>query len=210
MERLRTFLRRNLSKGFWFPLLQGSLRFVYRRLVVGSYFNSWLKLPGEEKAPPGASELIVAASLTVSIIWLFLLDVNVPVLRSQPARVLGGALALYQITSIAVVAAYTVFVFEGRIHSVPRSLASFLVNVVEICAYSTIFLALSGCAPSARSHWSALYRNLASLFGLAVPPTSGEAGCLLFAHYELVVGGGILFIMVGSVIGAIVRPAIRR
>lgn len=191
--------------------MQQALTFAYRRFVLGSYFNAWLRNPDEEKAPAGASELIVACSLVVGILWLTLLpSAMVPLLSSELARWLGAMLAFYQVTSIAIVTAYTIFVFAGRIHSTARSLASFLLNIIEVSIYSTIFLYLTSCAPPKSGRWFLFYEHLGSLFRLSVPSSSGATGCVLYSHYELVVGGGILFIMVGSVVGGIVRPELQR
>jgi hypothetical protein len=142
------------------------------------------------------------------VLWIAVIRWSVPGLATTPIRVIGAFVAIYFIVEILIFSVHWVFVETARLHSVARSLAAFIVNLLEIGLLSSIALVLLDCAPSSTSQWTIVYQHLATTFGLQLMPTVSRAVCGAVTHLELITAGTVLTIAVASLVGGVLRDAV--
>ena len=204
LERLRARLRASLEKGFWFPLFCWIIDTVYNRLSLGRFFNVWLANGGE--APRGASELYQFALVIVGLAWVWLVDSPIhPALTSWPLQFVGILVALYWITELFVFSLHWAFVAKGPLVAARRSLAAFMLNLIEIALFFAIVFALADCRDSDMAGWLTVYDSITSVFNLQLVTVRDTLGCHIAAHYEIIVAGILLVIIIASLVGAVVR-----
>ena len=204
LTKIRNWLRTKLSAGFWFPLLQAAIGFLYTRFSVGYRFKRWLADSGDP--PRGASELYQAVLLAVAITWLALIDTAPhPLLRDAGFRICGAAVVLYVVTELFLFSLHWTFVDTGKLHAVRRSLAGFLLNLVEIAFYFSIAFSLLACPGPSTTQWGLLYDNVRAVFTLQLPIDAPAPRCRTLAHYEVIVAATLLVIVIASLVGEVVR-----
>jgi len=201
----RDWLRTKLSAGLWFPWLQAAIRFLYTKFCLSYRFKTWLA-DGRDP-PPGASELFLAVVLALGVIWFSIIDAALhPLLRAAGFRVLGVGIVLYVVTDLFLFSLHWTFVDTGRLHAIRRSLAGFLLNLIEIALYFSIAFSLLACPAPSTKHWTLLYDNLRAVFTLQLAIDAKEAPtCYLLAHYEVIVAATLLIIVIASLVGEVVR-----
>ena len=197
----RDQLRRRLSSGFWYPPFVRFVDFTYTRLSLGYGWSRWLAI-GDE-SPDGASESYQAAWLAVGAVWVTFIY-SVPGLSGRLFVWLGVALALYRVSEIFLFSVHWVFAARKDLSATRRSLAGFLVNLLELSVFFTVLSILRRCSDS-QNRWTIWYEHLRSIWTLELVPTSGSRSCRVFGHYEVVVAGALLLIVVASLVGGVLR-----
>lgn len=201
---MRAWLSKKLKNGFWVPVFITLIRHLYERGSIGYRFKQWLKTDG--KSPRGASELYQVCWLVTAVLWLSLIKLPVSLLSETWARNLGVLIAAYRILEIVLFALHWVFVTEDeRLHGVRRSLAGFLLNIVEISLYTSIALLLMQCETAVESQWAMVYSNIKATFGLSLPQTANNPICHVSAHSQLVAASILLPLVVASLVGGLLR-----
>jgi hypothetical protein len=92
-----------------------------------------------------------------------------------------------------------------KLESTRRSLAMFLVNLVEIALYFTVILTLCGCYSDPSKNWNNVYQNIQSIFNLDLIDVQNSTCCIIFSHYELIVATTVMTIVIASLVGAVIR-----
>ena len=203
LEQIRTRLRASLEKGFWFPRFCAIIDFAYSRFSLGAHFNRWLANGGD--APKGVSELYQVVLVLIGFVWVLVVDSPIhPALTSQPLQLVGILIALYWITELFVFSLHWTFVATGELEAIRRSLATFLLNLVEIALFFAIVFTLTGCR--SMTGWTAIYDSITSVFNLRLVAVQDNLCCRVAAHYEIIVAGTLLAIIIASLVGAVVRP----
>jgi hypothetical protein len=88
-------------------------------------------------------------------------------------------------------------------------LACFLVNLLELALYGSILaLLFPRCSPPAASKVDILFDHLGAVFRLGTPQVRGGGGCAAVAAYEGLVAGGIMLLIVASLVGQITPKAV--
>src|SRR5688572_14117560 len=109
LTRIRNWLRARLTAGFWFPLFQRVIGFLYTRFSLGYHLKRWLANGGEP--PRGASELYQVVLLAGAITWVGLISGSgQPALRTSGTWWLGVAAVLYVVTELFLFSLHWVFV----------------------------------------------------------------------------------------------------
>jgi hypothetical protein len=199
---LRDQLRRRLSSGFWYPPFVRFVDSAYKRLSLGYGWNRWLAIG--DSSPDGASESYQAAWLILAAIWVTFIY-SVATLSGRLFVWLGIGLALYRISEIFLFAVHWVFAAKKDLSATRRSLAGFLVNLLELSVLFTVLSILGRCSDTV-SRWTIWNEHLRSIWTLELIPTSGSQSCRVFAQYEVVVAGALLLIVVASLVGGVIRP----
>jgi hypothetical protein len=197
----RAVLHRRLEHGFWFPLFTTVIRRTYEHLSLCRRWNRFLR------DVDGASESYQVVAVLAGAVWLALIRNATPtILHTSAAVKVGGFVALYRVTEIFVFSIHWVFVAELPLSRVRRSLAGFLVNLLELPVFFAIAFALLDCSVGRGSVWSLFYEHLRSVWTLDLTESCGGAGCRLLAHYEMACAGLVLLIVVASLVGGVLRP----
>jgi hypothetical protein len=205
LKQLRTWLQKRLVVGFWFPCFQTAIDLAYNYLSLAQCFNRWLT--DGRKVSRGASEFYQFVLVIIGIFWVTFIDSPVhPVFTNRFFRFVGCVIALYLVTELFLFSLHWTFVATGKLHSVRRSLAGFLVNLFELALYFSIIFNLAGCQKNYTKGWNAVYENLNSVFNLELVAVREIAVCRIAAHYETVIAATLLVIVIASLVGAVVRP----
>lgn len=207
LKQFRDYLRAKLQEGLWFPRLTVILEFALRRLSICQRFKDWLTNPNE-KSPRGASELYQLCGLTLAFVWLAFIKLPVEPLSVAWVRYIGAAFAIYRVLEFLIFGLHWVFVARGKLHAVRRSLAGFVLNLVEVALYTSITLILIDCAPPTGSQWAVMYQNLAATFGLGLAPTAAACCCRVMTHLELITAGTLVSITIASLVGGVLREEV--
>jgi hypothetical protein len=165
----------------------------------------WLKEPSEEKTPRGASELYQLIGLLIGTTWLLVITIPIQPLSFWLVRLIAALLAAYRVLEIFLFSLHWTFVAKAKLHGVRRSLASFILNLLEVALYSSIIIILAACAPPSASTWTVVYDNLRAVFSLGLPATEAFTVCRIIGHFELVIAGTLLLITVASLVGGVLR-----
>jgi hypothetical protein len=204
MNRMRAWLSLKLQKGFWFPCVTKALSFLYEKYSLGYRFKVWLKNDSEN--PSGASELYQACWLLIALLWISFIWWPNELLSEAWARYIGVAVAGYRVSEIMLFALHWIFVSETeKLHSIRRSLAGFILNIVEIALYTSLVVIFTNCEVQAESQWHIVYSHLSAAFGLSLPPTAQPVGCRMVAHAQLAVSSVLFSIAVASLVGGVLR-----
>jgi hypothetical protein len=171
-----------------------------------------LHIPGEKepKTPRWVSEAWVLLCLVLAAIAL---SIAAPIaqISSNSARVavillsvLWPAIRLFELTMFVV---GWIFVHDAPLHSIQRSLLSFLLNLFEV-ALLLAALGISVAHLSSAAPWTLAYGNMVSLLSLA-PPSDAVSGL----GYRLEVfrfwfGLVVVLCIVSSLAGGIVRRTV--
>ncbi len=199
-----------LENGFWFHRLVTIIRWAYLHLSLGYAFNRWLTRNGQ--APEGASEAYQAVVLVVGITWLGFIESPVWwIFETRIARFAGSAIVLYRVTEVFVFALHWILAAEGRLGAIRRSLAGFVVNLCELAVWFPIAFLLVGCVASPIHKLRLAYDHLHAVWSLELANTSpGGLFCRVFSHYEIIVAGTLLLIVVASLVGGVLREEYRK
>jgi len=201
---MRTWLSEKLKDGFWVPIFIAIIRHLYERGSIGYRFKQWLRTDG--KSPCGASELYQVCWFVTAVLWLSLIKHPVSLLSETWIRNLGALIAAYRVLEIVLFALHWVFVAEDeKLHGVRRSLAGFLLNIVEVSLYASIALLLTQCASAVKSQWAIVYNSIKATFGLSLPQTVDNLVCHVSAHIQLVAASILLSLVVASLVGGLLR-----
>jgi len=202
---LRVRVANCLKAGFWFPLFERFVNFLYTRISLGYHFKNWLTVGRE--APRGAAELYQVLVILVGAMLLALVTARARSMAPpQLPTIVAGLLAAYLVSDLLIFSLHWTFVADRKLKSYRRSLATFLLNlVVEIPLLFTVLLAALGCFAPAQLPWEAIYLTLTATLSVqlvAVPPIGLCDGV---AHYEVFVSVVVLGIIVASIVGAVIR-----
>ena len=171
-----------------------------------------LHIPGEKepKTPRWVSEAWVVLCLALAVIAL-LVAVPIALIASNPIRVaiiifsvFWPAIRLFELTLFVV---GWIFVHDAPLHSIQRSLLSFLLNLFEV-ALLLAALGISVAHLSSAAPWALAYVNMVSLLSLA-PPNDALSG--LGYHLEVFrfwFGLVVVLCIVSSLAGGIVRRTV--
>ena len=197
-----------LKLGIWFRVFR-LIGIARRRTSPGHRIIRWIG--GASDPPPGAAEVYQLALVVIGLIWIALLGlIQNPVLAEPLPRHLGAGLLLILIADLFLFCLDWIFAEKKKLDSTRRSLATFLVALVEIAAFSTIVLVLLGCASDGSSAGDLLHRHLIAIIRFDVPPTQSTASCMVVAHGSFLVGLTVLGIVIASLVGGIARGEERR
>lgn len=196
LARLHARWPLGLFHGLVFPLLDVVRRWLtpywyFRRLV------RWLMgiaAEGREKMPPFAAELYQA-------MWLLILVILVVVSPSQ----IAGWVALFRVYDIAIFSLYWILVSDEVLHIYQRSLAGFMMNLVEVVVlFAVAFMAFSCVSPTAR--WSAIYNSLRTVVTVGPSVSFTEVpACTALIVAELTLAYTLTVIVVASLAGKMLR-----
>jgi len=204
MNRLRTWLSRKLKSGFWFPCVVCALKYLYEKFSLGYRFKVWLSVDSESLR--GASELYQACWLFVALVWICFIWFPSEMLSGAWVKYMGVIIVGYRVSEIVLFALHWVFVSEmERLHGIRRSLAGFILNMIEIALYISIVVILMGCEVQAESQWEVFYNHLSATFGLSLPLTAKLTSCRVVAHAQLVISAVLLSIVIASLVSGILR-----
>lgn len=207
-QRFRTWFQKTHANGFWFPPFQKIITWAYTKISIGNRFEHWIAQ--KQNFHAGSKELYQLAILIIGVAWLLVIDYPIhPIFSNQPSRLIGIGLSIWLITELFFFSLHWIFVATGRLISIQRSLASFLLNLIEIAIYFSIIFLLTPCQTNYSYGATNVYENFKSIIKLNVPTVSQSAVCSIFAHYEWIVGTTLLGIIITGLTGAIVRDEIR-
>lgn len=197
-------IRRKLADGFWYPPFQDALEWAYDNLSIGHRFVRIFSLYGYE--PLGASELWQFIVVLCGAIWLTLVHRPLHhVLSAPPLQWIGIIVAAALMADLLLFSLHWTFVANKPLESVRRSLATSLLSLIEVAIYFSIFLSLSDCLSVPRPASGIFYDQMAAILKVRLPSVSPSCFCQTVAHFELIVGGSILVIIVASLVGEVVR-----
>ena len=201
---LRSWLRGKLLDGFWYPLFRSGVAKTYATISLGYRFKESFSLYGH--VPAGAAELYQLILLVIGLAWLgFVMNPLSQVLSLPITQSMGAALALYPPTELLLFSLDWVFSAPRALRSYRRSLATFLLALVEVATYFTIAYTLAGCHLPFANAVANMTGSLFSLMRLQVFEAGGNSICSIMSHYQFVVGVWIIGIVVASLVGAVVR-----
>lgn len=199
---VRRWLAKVLHRGLWFPGFTRLVQLMSDKLSLGVRFKRWLA-QGQAN-PPGASELYQVIWLFVLAVWLALVDVRVEWASTAAVRYFGVAVVGYRVFEIAIFCLSWVFASAGEtLHSARRSIAMLFVNLIEIALATSVAVLMIGCA--SQSPLSTLYAHLSAAFSMGPPAHNAGIACSIASHGQLVASYLIVFVLLGSLIGAIIR-----
>jgi hypothetical protein len=204
-ERVRGWLRPRLAQGFWYPSFRTLVGRIHSNCSLGHRFKRWLAA-GEEEAPQGASELYQAIILLTALLWAALLrNPPYPVFAQPVLRDAGIVIAAYFILELFVFSVDWIFVAEKPLESYRRSLATFLVSLVEVAVLFFISFSLAGCYRNSIQPLLGSYQSLVGMASLQLVPVNETALCTVGAHFERLLAAVLMLIIVASLVGAVVR-----
>jgi len=181
-------------------------------LSCNNKFNQLVKarlgISSKDKAPIWSSEFYQILSLTFALVLLIVASISHIWLSY-----LSAALALYRPFEIMVFAMGWVFAPKDPIHSYRRSLAGFVVNIVEVVIFFAAayigFDFVRGCSSILTAIYSsARIAVTIGPFKSAEPPESLFGGILIMA--QITVSYFLVIVVIASIIGALRREQAQR
>jgi hypothetical protein len=163
---VRTLVKRlQDNEGLWFPRLARGLRWLYQ-CGLGHQLNQ--ALSKRELGGAWVSEAYQLASMAVAVVWLVL--IQIPVLTSGVWMTIGAVVALYRPLEIAVFGLQWLLSTSAKVHSIRRSVAGFILNLIEVGLFCAVaYLVLGSFGPGATT-WSVVLTSLAAVFSQELPP----------------------------------------
>jgi len=202
---VRQWLASKLGDGMWFPGFTRGISFLCDHLSLGIRFKRWLGRERVNGNPPGASELYQFIWLCILLIWLAAVDSRVAWSSTSIVRHFAAAIVGYRLLEIALFCLDWVFCSpDEKLHSYRRSIAMLAVNLLEISLVTTLAAALLACGNV--TLLDALYSNLSAAFSMSLPSLSEGLACSSIAHSQLIASYLIGFVLLGSLVGQVVRP----
>lgn len=115
--------------------------------------------------------------------------------------------ALYRLSEILFFTLHWVFIAKAKLKSYRRSLAAFIMNLVEVAALYTILRMFAAPYTDVyASQWVLLYQNLVSVFTVSLAENIGNSiTAVLLAHAQVVQAWILLLIVLAVVVGGITR-----
>ena len=203
-NRLRSRLRSWFKDGFWFDRVQAIIDFLNRNFSLGNRFKWWLA--EEDEAPPGAAEFYQSLVTTLGLIWFFLLpNIQPQALSSNLYRVVGGVVSGYFIFELFIFSLDWIFVAKPPLESHRRSLGTYLLSLIQITLYFSIFFSHAICIESYRPSLSLIFDNIKSFISLQSVQVNDSGICLAVSQFRLINGATLMAIIVASLIGVVVR-----
>jgi hypothetical protein len=201
------WLDRTFEKGIFEGPFKNMVVWCDRCLSFNNGFNKLVKarlsIPPEEKAPVWSSELYQMFSLIFGVVLLVAACSGYVWLSC-----LSAIVALYRPFEIMVFAIRWVFAPKGLLHSYPRSLAGFIINIMEVVVFFAAayigFGLMNGCSPILTAVYSSARITVTiGPFSTAEPPESLLAGALITA--QIAISYFLTVVVVASIIGALKR-----
>jgi hypothetical protein len=187
--------------GFWFPLVQWIINLLYF-FSLGRLANSYLER--KSLGGPWVSEAYQLLGVLIGFCWMAL--VEQPVLTSKIWIVIGLIVAFYRVFEILLFSLHWLLVAEVPVVSYRRSLAGFLLNLVEIGIFFTIAYIILGWLDPSQSAWAALLESLRSIFTLKkVSGLPDEQLPQAVAWLQYVISWILVVLIVANVVGSIGR-----
>lgn len=196
-------------------LFLGVLRFFVEKIYPYTSVNTGFKwacrryfprqlADGSTKSPAWASETYIIVALGVAI-WGFA-EARVCITCSQQLVLLLLIWPIYRLYELAGFILGWVFVDRSYIHSVPRSLLGFLLNILEVAILSTtlgVVLSASSGAPNGQD----LLVAVVAMVSIA-PPTASESIQFRMELLRFCFGLVMMLCVLGSLAGSIVRRSL--
>ena len=136
--------------------------------------------------------------------WLALIYHGASWLAIPLVRLVAAIVPSLFVLELFLFALHWAFVSEG-IADARRSLATFLVNLLEIGLLFAIIQILAGCATRATA-WGTLYSSLAAVLRLGLPALQPSIRCDVIAHSELVIAFTFFLVVIAGLVGLVVPP----
>jgi hypothetical protein len=171
-----------------------------------AYLNHWFSRP-PDGSPAAVSEVIQAFCIVSGIVWLACIRNPVhPAFSSELMRCVGIFVVAYHIIiDVLVFSLDWIFVATGPLENYRRSLAGFLLNLVEIAIFSAIAMLLAGCSPVNSSLWTLVGQQFTDVLQFAVSSGGEGRTCTAIPVVRNVTGGFLLLIVVASLVGGLLR-----
>jgi hypothetical protein len=196
------WLNDKLSKGFYFPCMIKAIS-----LLEKASLNYWAKkhvrekIAQREKTPPWVSESFQCLFLVFGFFafifseWIYIEYLSYPII----------VIFSYRIFEIFVFILVWIFATEKEVplHSYRRSIASFLLNIVEVAIYFSIIAIWSGGLKNS-TKLNIFYKHMVGILTLSLPDTE----CTILSLGELFVSAFIILVVLGALVGALVRKEV--
>lgn len=201
------WLDRNFKAGIFEGVFKNMILWCDNHLSCNNCFNKRVKaqlgISPKDKAPMWSSEFYQILSLAFAIVLLVATSIGCFWLSYLSATV-----ALYRPFEIMVFAVGWVFAPKDPIHSYRRSLAGFIVNIVEVVVFFAVAYVGFGLVKGCSSILTAIYSSVRIAvtigpFTNAEPPNSLFGGILIMA--QIATSYFLVIVVVASIIGALKR-----
>jgi len=203
-ECIRSKLQQILVKGFWFPIFQSFIELLIKRLSLCYKFKRWIS-DGED-APRGAAEIYQLAFTLIALVWLIFIPDMLNLFRCiRFIRFVSFVFSYYFIIEIMVFSLDWIFVADKPLKSYQRSLATFLLNIVQVAFLFSILFVLYDCHPLETTTIESIGENLNALFTIQLISVCDSSACIILSKLQRLVGGILMVIIVASLVGAVVR-----
>jgi len=203
-KTLRSRLRSCFEDGFWFNKFQSLISYLNRNFSLGNRFKWWLA--ENDEAPPGAAEFYQSLITILGLIWFVILPYLPPqILNSSLFRAVGSVVSGYFLIELFVFALDWIFVAKPPLESHRRSLGTYLLSLIQITLYFSIFFSHANCIDPYQPSLGLFFNNIKSFVSLQPVQVNDIGICLAASQYRLLNGAILMAIIVASLIGAIVR-----
>ena len=190
--------------GFWFPRFRYVICFLHKFLSLRQ--RQWVNriLTKYVKYEPSRSGNYQIFWLFVGVIWIFLIEL--PILTEWYWVYPGICIALYRPMDIFLFTLDWLFVKEKPVENFRRSLAMFLLNMLEIGLYFSIVYILNNSSKSIVSVWSVVVRSVEAVFGLKYMADLNETYLnSMFSTIQIVISWFLYVVILANVVGSISR-----
>lgn len=191
------WLNDKLSKGFYFPYMNKAIL-----LLEKASLNYWAKkyvrekIVQSEKTPLWVSELYQFLFLALGFLafifseWIYIEYFSYPII----------VIFSYRIFDIFIFILAWITEKEVRLHGYRRSIAGFLLNIVEVAIYFSILAIWSGGLRDS-TKLNIFYKYMVGILTLCPPGTE----CTILSLGELVVSAFLILVVLGALVGALLR-----
>lgn len=191
------WLNNKLSEGFYFPFMKEIIEQLQRvslNFWAGRYIRK--KIAQNKKPPSWVSELYQCLFL----VFGFLAFIFSGWIHFKCTSYLIIVFFSYRIFEICIFILAWIFVRKKELlHDYRRSIAGFLLNIVEVTTYFSIITWSGGLKDSDKLN--IFYKHMVGILTLSPPDTE----CIILSLSELFVSVFLILVVLGALVGALAR-----
>jgi len=204
-NKLRSKFRSCFKEGFWFYRFQNIIGYLNRKCSIGNRFKWWLA--EEDEAPPGAAEFYQAVITSIGLIWFLLLpSIPYQIYNNTLYRILGSVISGYFILELFMFSLDWIFVAKPPLESHRRSLGTYILSLIQITLFYSIFFSHANCIEPYQSSMGLVIENIKSFVSLQLIQVPDCGLCQAASNFRLLNGVTLMAIIFASLVGVIVRP----
>lgn len=195
------WLNDKLPKGFYFPFMKEIIEQLQK--VSLNFWAGWYireKIARNKKPPPWVSELYQCLFL----VFGFLAFIFSQWIHFKCTSYLIIVFFSYRIFEICIFILAWIFVRKKELlHDYRRSIAGFLVNIVEVTTYFSIITIWSGDLKDS-DKLNIFYKHIVGILTLSPPDTE----CTILSLGELFVSVFLILVIIGALVGELARKEV--